>query len=180
MTGDAEFSDALIGLERGDFSRLEPLFVGTGNGSGSRPRILEWYEQGLLLDRPTALAEALTCACFLGQTSVAGYLLTHGVDAAAGAGTGMNAFHWAVNRGQLETVRLLIQHNVPLETRNMYGGTVLGAAIWAAINEPKPDHLQIIEELVNAGARMEDYPTGHEPVDAVLRRCLGNKQQTAP
>lgn len=169
---DAVFRDALRGLQRGDFSRLEPLFD-TGLGpAGNRPRIVEWFERGFFSDEPKALAEALTCACFLGRTSVADYLLTQGVDSAAGVATGLDAFHWAANRGQLETVRLLIRRKAPLETRSMHGGTVLGTAVWAAINEPRPDHLQIIKELLNAGARREnvDYPTGHEQVDAVLQR----------
>jgi ankyrin repeat protein len=173
LTADeAAFHDALRGLERGDFSRLEPLFVRREDPAGNQSRILEWYEQGLFRNQPKALAEALTCACFLGLTSVADYLLTQGVDPTAGAGTGLAAFHWAANRGQLETVRLLIRRKAPLETRSMHGGTVLGTAVWSAINEPRPDHLQIIEELLDAGARLEnvDHPTGHEHVDTVLRR----------
>ena len=169
---DPVFRDALRGLQRGDFSRLEPLFDRGAGSAGNRPRIIEWYEGGLFSNEPKALAEALTCACFLGRTSVADYLLTQGVDPSAGAATGLDALHWAANRGQLETVRLLIQRKAPLEMRSMYGGTVLGTAVWSAINEPRADHLQIIEELLNAGARLEDvgYPTGHEDVDAVLRR----------
>jgi hypothetical protein len=169
---EAAFEDALRGLDRGDFSRLEPLFDGRVSPGGNQPRILEWYEQGLLSNEPKALAEALTCACFLGRTSVADYLLTQGIDPSSGAGTGLDAFHWAANRGQLETVRLLIRRKAPLETRSMHGGTVLGTAVWSAINEPRPDHFQIIEELLEAGARLEnvEYPTGHEHVDAVLRR----------
>jgi hypothetical protein len=84
----------------------------------------------------------------------------------------LNAFHWAANHGQSETVRLLIRRKTPLETRSMYGGTVLGTAVWSAINEPRPGHLQIIEDLLVAGARLVEagYPTGHEEVDAALRR----------
>jgi hypothetical protein len=169
---EAVFGDALRGLLRGDFSRLEPLFHGASGPSGERPRIVEWCERGRFANEPEALAEALTCACFLGRTEVAKYLLARGLDPEAGAATGLNAFHWASNRGQLETVRLLIQHKAPLETRNMYGGTVLGGAVWAAVHESKPDHLQIIEELLKAGARLEDaeFPSGDERVDAVLRR----------
>jgi hypothetical protein len=43
---------------------------------------------------------------------------------------------------------------------------------WSAINEPRPDHPQIVEELLPAGARFEDMecPTGHEQIDAILQR----------
>jgi len=55
---------------------------------------------------------------------------------------------------------------------NMYGGTVLGCAVWSAINEPRVDHIAIIEALLAAGAKIEeaDCPTGNERVDDVLRR----------
>jgi len=169
---DVVFRDALRGLHSGDFSRLEPLFDAGSGPAGDQPLISKWLEQGRFRDEPKALAEALTCACFLGRTRVADYLLTQGVDPSAGAGTGLNALHWAANRGQLEAVRLLIRRRAPLETRSMHGGTVLGTAVWSAINEPRPDHAQIIEELLNAGARLDDveYPTGHEHIDAILRR----------
>ena len=168
---DATFSDALEGLHQGDFSRLEPLFEDRPGGSG-KPQIIEWYEQGRLRDQPKALAEALTCASFLGRTSVAEYLLGQGLDPSGGAGTGLDALHWAANRGQLEAVRLLIRAKAPLETRSMYGGTALGTAIWSALNEPRRDHLQIIEELLNAGAHLDDteYPTGRQRIDAILQR----------
>lgn len=166
------FRDAVQGLSAGDFSRLEPLFINDSPGDGSRCRIIEWYEAGLFANEPTALAEALTCACFLGCTSVADYLLAQGADSSAGNGTGLNAFHWAANRGQLETVMLLISRKAPLEIRNMYGGTVLGTAVWSAINEPRGEQLRIIEELIKAGARLEEagYPTGDEQVDEALKR----------
>jgi ankyrin repeat protein len=167
---DAVFHDALRGLLRGDFSRLEPLF--DDRGGRGRARILEWHEEGRFRDESKALAEALTCACFLGRTRVVTHLLTHGVDPSGGAGTGLNAFHWAANRGQLETVRLLIRWKAPFEPRSMYGGNVLDTAVWSAINEPRPDHLPIIDELRKAGARLADetWPTGHERIDAILKR----------
>lgn len=167
------FREALRGLRRGDFDALAPLFGTGSNPASDPPQIIEWHQAGLFSDQPQALAEALTCACFLGRTGVADYLLNQGVDPTAGAGTGMDAFHWAVNRGKLETVRLLIRRKAPLERRNIYGGTVLGTAVWSAINEPWwPDQLQIIEELLGAGARLEEagYPTGHTKIDALLRR----------
>src|SRR5207245_2166775 len=94
------------------------------------------------------------------------------VDPAAGANTGLNAFHWAANRGQLDTVKLLLERKASLEIKSMYGGTVLGTAVWSAINEPRADHLAIIEALIAAGAKLDGagYPTGNERVDEVLRR----------
>ena len=139
------FPEAVQGLLHGDFSRLEPLFR-----SGA---IMAWHGQGRFADQPAALAEALTCACFNGCVDVAEVLLAHGVDPAGGAATGLDALHWAANRGQLEAVRLLLRHNAPLDTRSMYGGTVLDTAQWSAIHEPRPDHARIIEELIAAGAK---------------------------
>lgn len=164
--------DAVQGLKAGDFSRLEPLFEHDSPGDGNRCQIIQWHEAGLFENEPEALAEAFTCACFLGHTSVARYLLDQGIDPAGGFRTGLNAFHWAANRGQLGTTKLLIDHKAPLEIRNMYGGTVLGTAVWSAINEPRGEQLRVIEELLEAGARIEDaeYPTGDERVDEVLKR----------
>src|SRR5438105_15928649 len=99
------FRDAVQGLRRGDFSRLEPLFDENG-------QIVEWFRMGLFDDEPEALAEAFACACFLGRTSIAAFLLDQGVDPLAGDATGMNAFHWAVNRGNLDTTRMLISRSV--------------------------------------------------------------------
>jgi len=163
---DREWRDALRGLERGDFSRLEPLF------DNDKSRIIDWYEKGFFDCEPKALAEALSCACFLGRTRIAEFLLNCGVDPAAGTGTGMSAFHWAANRGNLETVTLLIDRKAPLELRNMYDGTVLGCTVWSAINEPRSDHVAIIEALIEAGAKIEEaeYPTGNERIDKVLQR----------
>jgi hypothetical protein len=48
----------------------------------------------------------------------------------------------------------------------MYKGTVLGTAVWSAINEPRPDHLRIIEALIEAGAQVDDvgYPQEANPL----------------
>jgi len=165
---DALFRDAVQGLVDGDFSRLEPLFAGDDD---RKPRMVEWHEAGRFRDEPKALAEALTCACFLGRTDVALHLLEHGVDPSGGAGTGLNAFHWAANRGQVEAIRLLLRWNAPLGARSMYGGNILDTAVWSAINEPRSGQREVIEQLLGAGARLEDeaYPTGNSDIDAMLR-----------
>jgi hypothetical protein len=166
VTGAREFRDAVEGLLRGDFSRSEPLF------DGEPCPILAWVEQGAFESEPAALAEALSCACFLGRTPVVEVLLGKGVDPLAGAATGLNGFHWAANRGQLDTVRLLIRKHVALEVKNMYGGTVLGTAVWSAVYEPRPDHDAIIDALIAAGARRDaiGHPSGDPRADEVLRR----------
>ena len=168
MAHDSAFESALQGLQNGDFSRLDPFFRPEG---AAAPAILQWIEQGRFYGHDPELAEALTCACFNGRTEVAEYLLSRGLAPSGGAATGLNAIHWAANRGQLEAVRLLLRHRVPLETRSMYNGTALGTAVWSAINEPKPDHRLIIEELLAAGARVAEagYPTGDKTIDALLQ-----------
>jgi Ankyrin repeats (3 copies) len=169
---DSRFADAVLGLKRGDFSRLDPLFREDSSSDGKTCKIIEWYEKGYFGDELGALNEALACACFNGRTSVADYLIKRGVDPLAGFGTGMNGFHWAANRGQLETVKLLIERKVPLEVQNMYSGTVLGCTVWSAVHEPRADHAAIVEVLLLAGAKVEaaEYPTGSARLDEVLRR----------
>jgi hypothetical protein len=168
------FADAVSGLKRGDFSRLDPLFDEGSSPNRQTCQIIAWYEDGYFTNELTALNEALTCACFNGRTSVADFLMKRGVRPLAGFGTGMNGFHWAANRGHLETVKLLIERKVPLEVENMYGGTVLGCTVWSAIHEPKAgaDYVAIIEALLSAGAKVEaaEFPTGNASVDEVLRR----------
>ncbi len=169
---DPVWRDAVRGLERGDFSRLEPLFDKHPAFEGDKCRIVDWYEKGYFDHEPSTLAEALTCASFLGRTSIVDLLLTQGVDSAAGTGTGMSALHWAANRGNLDAVRLFIERKAPLELLNMYGGTVLSCTVWSAIHEARADHVAIIEALIDAGANIDasGYPTGNERVDEVLRR----------
>jgi hypothetical protein len=163
------FGDAVRGLMAGDFSRLKPLFEARPDGSPCP--MLNWYEDGLFADEPKAMEEAFTCACFNGCTEVVEYLLARGANPLGGANTGLNAFHWAANRGQLDVVNILVRNKAPLEARNAYGGTVLGCTVWSAINEPKPRHVEIIRVLLAAGAQISEaeYPTGDERVDEVLK-----------
>lgn len=158
------FTDAVRHFENGDFSFMDTVCEGN--------QIIEWYEEGFFADHPKALAEALACACFNGRIPTAKYLLSKGVKPEEGAMTGMNAFHWAANRGQLEAVRLLIDNKADLEVRNSYGGTVLSCAVWSAIHETKPTHLAILQALIEAGAdeSLVEIPTGHSEIDHLFTK----------
>lgn len=109
----------------------------------------------------TTLDRALIWACEYGQTAVVDYLLTMGADPNEPI-NGMNGLHWAVIGGHLDTINLLIDRNVSLESVNDYGGTALGAAFWATVNEHAvfrwpgfTDDLMVIETLLNAGAKIQ-------------------------
>lgn len=165
---DPEFDHAVQGLHRGDFDALAPLFFTDPARPDEPSKIVQWYTAGRFHSDPVAVAEALTCASFLGVTGVAQHLLEAGVDPTAGSGTGMDALHWAVNRGQPGTVNLLLEWGAPLEVRNMHGTTVLGTAVWSALNEPRPEHLEIIETLLKAGAKRENIKPAASYVEGSL------------
>ena len=94
-------------------------------------------------------------ACEYGRTRVVDFLLKKGADLRAGENTGLTGLHWAVVGGQLDTIRMLLERGAPLEVKNVYGGTVLGQALWSAINgDPGIDYVPIIKRLIEAGAEI--------------------------
>jgi tetratricopeptide (TPR) repeat protein len=112
-------------------------------------------------------------ACEYGRTGVVDFLLTKGADLGAQGNTGLTALHWAVVGGQLEAIKLLLEHKAPLEATNVYGATVLGQALWSATNgDRRIDYVAIIETLLAAGAKVDavEYLTGNERLDEVLQR----------
>ena len=165
------FNDAIVGLRRGDFDRLAPLFTGP---EGELPLILRWHREGRFAGHAAELAEAVTCACFLGKETIAGTLIAQGVDFTAGSATGMDALHWAINRGKVAAVKMLMALGAPLETENMHGTTALGTAVWSAINEPwwGAAQIEIIRLLLDAGANVHGagYPTGNGEIDQLLEK----------
>ena len=107
-----------------------------------------------LLDRGFAWA------CEYGETAVVDFLLDKGADPNESV-NGMNGLHWAVIGGHLDTIKLLIDRQVPLESVNVYGGTALGAAFWATVNQDEvyrwpgfTDDILVIETLLGAGAKI--------------------------
>jgi hypothetical protein len=152
MTGDEHFQNVLKALDRGDFSRLEAML---GGPAGFDRQIVELFENGKFDTEPDMLAEALSCACMLGRTETSRYLLDKGVDPYAGMRSWLAGPHYAVSSGRLDTVKMLIEKNIPLEVENQYGGTMLGQALWSAVNEHTDSHAAIIEALINAGSEIE-------------------------
>ena len=145
---EALWQKAAQALDAGDFSWLDDLLKREGVS------IVDLL--ALNGDPVEYLSEALTWTCFTGRTNEARILLDKGVDPTAGVKTGMAAFHWAANRGNVDTVRLLIECNVPLEQKNMYEGTVLNCTLWSAVHEHREQHAAIIEALIAAGAKVDD------------------------
>lgn len=149
---DELWQRAVKALDEGNFTSLESTL---GGSAGFDRQIIKWFGAGKFDGQAEMLAEALSCVCMLGRIETARYLLDNGVDPLTGMKTGLNGFHYAVSGGRLDVVKLLINRKVPMETRNMYGGSVWEQALWSAINEHKPDHAAVIEALIEAGAEIE-------------------------
>lgn len=113
---------------------------------------------------------AFLCACGWGRNQVVEFLLEQGGDLNDGGGEGQTPLHCAVITGQLETVRLLLKFNPPLEATNIYGGTVLGQTLWSAAHGGEPKLFsKIIKTLIAAGAKV---PARHVPVNKQIDDLL--------
>lgn len=144
----ALFQYAIGAMERGDFSALEERI----GADRFHDQIVEWFDGGLFENEQETLDEILSASCMLGQTKTAVFLLDKGVDPYSGMKTWLAGPHYAVSSGRLETVKMLLERKISLDVENKYGGTMLGQALWSAVNEHKDDHAEIIERLIEAGA----------------------------
>ena len=113
---------------------------------------------------------AFLTACGSRRNNVVEFLLQKGVDLNDGGGDGQTPLHCAVIGGHLETVKLLLKFNPPLEAKNIYGGTVLGQTLWSAAHGGDPKIFsEIIETLIAAGA---EVPPRHVPVNKQIDDLL--------
>jgi hypothetical protein len=151
MTMDELWKQAVKDIVDGAYFRIEKTL---GGGDAFDEQVIEWFERGYFDREPEALAEAVTCASFLGRARLVAYLLDHGVNPVAGMRSGMNGFHYAASCGQLEVIKVMIDRKAPMEIVNRYGGTVLGQALWSAIHEHEKTHAEIIEALIKGGAKV--------------------------
>jgi ankyrin repeat protein len=127
----------------------------------------------------TQMESGFIWASEYGRAEVADFLLKMGVDKKTYRQFKLTGLHWAAASGDINTVKALLKHGAPLEAKNVWGGTPLGSAIWAATESdpndpvwPKADWVPIVELLLEAGANTDavEYPTGHSRIDAVLLR----------
>jgi hypothetical protein len=114
--------------------------------------------------------DAFCWACEYGRNSVVEFLLEKGADLAAHRADGQTALHWAVIGGHPDTVKLLLRHNPPLDVRNVYGGTVVGQALWSAAHGGDAQvYIEILDALLSAGAKLPERCAPVNPrIDAWL------------
>jgi len=123
------------------------------------------------------LRQGFLWACQFGRNRVVEFLLSREFDLAAHDHNGQTALHHAVIGAQLETVKLLVQHGAPLEIKNSYGGTVLGQAVWCALNSGSAKtYLPVIELLLESGARAE--PEFKDALAGLMRRKPNKAKQS--
>jgi hypothetical protein len=100
------------------------------------------------------MESALVSAAIHDATTVVRFLLDRGVDVDAQA-DGFSGVNAAATAGHADTVRLFLSRGPSLETKNQYGGTALGGALWGALNTPESgDYVAVIESLLAANARI--------------------------
>jgi ankyrin repeat protein len=123
------------------------------------------------------MKEGFLYACEYGRNKVVEFLLEQGVDLAGHSGDGQTALHHAVIGGHLETVKLLLRYNPPLEATNVYGGTVWGQTLWSAAHGGNPEtYIAILEALAAAGSKIGER---HTPVNARVDQWLGEHGSVA-
>jgi ankyrin repeat protein len=117
------------------------------------------------------LQSAFERACAWGRLNVVEFLLDKGVDLSGHHGDGQTPLHCAAICGQLEIIKFLLKQNVPLEVKNIYGGTVLGQTLWSAAHGGDSKvFAAIIKVLIDAGARVpERHVPVNKPIDDLLR-----------
>ncbi|XP_068059685.1 ankyrin repeat and death domain-containing protein 1A isoform X3 [Anomalospiza imberbis] len=74
-------------------------------------------------------------------------LIRRGVDIKAKNNAERTALHWAAGAGSVDAVRLLLDHDVPVDDEDTFGMNALLLSAWFG-------HLRVLQILVNAGANI--------------------------
>ncbi len=154
--------------------RVAHLDLEAAAGVGRLDAVWAWFDGGELRTNATRgqMQAGLNWAAEYGRNGVIEFLLEKGADPSAQDKFGQTALHWAAIGGLLEAARILLKHQAPLEVKNVYGGTVLGQAVWSALHDRHGiDYVPIVEALVAAGADVTavTVPTGDPRMDEALR-----------
>lgn len=188
---DATIVNACLANGRGPAAeflaqRGAPLDLEAAAGVGRLDVVKAFFDdKGRLKPPATQLQRdrAFLFASQYGRDPVVEFLIQQGVPIATQANTRQTALHWAVIGGHLDTVKLLIEKGAPLESRNTYGGTPLGQALWSATHgDPRIDYVAILDALINSGSELEEgtlqwlarqksiEPNKRKSLEEVLRR----------
>lgn len=93
-------------------------------------------------------------ACEYGRTEVVKFLLEAGVDPALQI-RGFTGLHWAAHGGHLDTAKLLVKHDAPLDAKNEFGGTPLDQAIWSSENSGLAVDFSPVIEFLEAAEKQQ-------------------------
>jgi ankyrin repeat protein len=156
-------------------ARGAPLNLEQAAGVGRLDVVKNFFNQdGSLKANATneQMVKGLLWACEYGRNDVVAILLDKGLALGAHDADGQTGLHWAAMNGQLNTIQLLLARGTPLEVKNVYGGTVLGQALWSAAHAPDPDaYIPLVETLLAAGAKVsERHAPISQRIDGLLQR----------
>lgn len=105
--------------------------------------------------------EALRFAAGYGRNNIVTYLLNNGTDIQCADADKQTPLHWALFTPQVHTVKLLLERGARLNAVNIYGGDVLGQALWSLVNNRNSaDFVPAFEVLLEHGAVIEDGTLG--------------------
>lgn len=159
------------------------LDLGSAAGVGRLEVVKGFFNADGRLKRKTSrrqLQSAFKLACLWGRLNVVEFLMDKGVNLRRDKDDGQTPIHCAAIGGQLEIIKVLLKQNVPLEVRNMYGGTVLGQTLWSAGHGGDPKiYAEIIKVLIAAGAKVpERHVPVNKPIDKLLREYGSEPEPT--
>jgi ankyrin repeat protein len=149
-----------------------------GRGPELKASLARLYWSGVGKTPKDRQRVAFHWACSFGSTDVVKYFLDLGMDPADVDDNRMSLLHNACSGPHMDIVRLLLARKVPLEGKNVWGGTAINSTLHFAYEAKRwrPEwtlqFVECIEALIAAGAdlREVDYVVGVPEIDAVLDR----------